>query len=119
MLRIDGNFCLGELINYREADLISFIDKEEKTIVTYDNTEVRDKKDLLKLPYVEELVCENEILKDYIRDRGLLIPWGTPSKEYIRENDYDYDFFDLKRERLIKAFSEWLIVQQVEIDFTA
>lgn len=119
MLRINGNFCYDEIINKQGVETVTFVDIKQATIVAYDLYQIEDREDLLRIPYEDELIPENEILGVYIDDRELQIPEGMSAGEYLHVKGYYYDFLEYKREVLVKAFSDWLVDHQIEMNLTA
>lgn len=119
MLRINGNFCYDEIINKVGLETVTFIDIKQATIVVYDLYQNEDREDLLRIPYEDELIPENEILGAYIDDRELQIPLRMSARAYLRENGYYYDFLEYKIEVLVKALSDWLVDHQIEMNLTA
>lgn len=119
MLRINGNFCYDEILNKVGLETVTFIDIKQATIVVYDLYQNEDREDLLRIPYEDELIPENEILGAYIDDRELQIPLRMSARAYLRENGYYYDFLEYKIEVLVKALSDWLVDHQIEMNLTA
>lgn len=120
MKKLKGSFDFStEILNMVGVECISYVNLETLALETYDPYEKVENNNLLRVPYVEELFEENEVLSAYILNRDIIIPNSIHARKYLRETGWIDDFYvfleNVRREKII----EWFEENDIKIIFNA